>query len=65
MLYYYSFAVFLLFCEINTINFLIASINLELGNLEDAEEYYWELLDRNPENVGYYQQLEKAIQPSK
>ena len=54
----------MLFCEIKIVNFLIASINLDLGNLKEAEEYYWQLLDRNPENVGYYQQLEKAIQPS-
>lgn len=44
--------------------FLPASINLELNNLEEAEKYYWALLDRNPENVGYYKQLEKAIRPS-
>jgi hypothetical protein len=37
---------------------------LELDNLKEAENYCWELLNRNPENVGYYQQLEKAIQPS-
>ena len=42
---------------------LKAYINLELNNHKEAENYYWDLLNRNPENVGYYQQLEKAIQP--
>lgn len=30
----------------------------------EAEQYYWKLLNRNPENVGYYHKLEKSIQPS-
>ena len=35
----------------------------ELGNLKEAEVLYWELLNRNPENSGYYKSLEKAVQP--
>ncbi|XP_046854398.1 N-alpha-acetyltransferase 15, NatA auxiliary subunit-like [Xenia sp. Carnegie-2017] len=42
---------------------LKALINLELGNFMEAEQYYWKLLNRNPENVGYYHKLEKSIQP--
>ena len=36
---------------------------LKAGDLKEAEELYWELLDRNPENCGYYEALENTISP--
>ncbi|XP_063282034.1 N-alpha-acetyltransferase 16, NatA auxiliary subunit [Pelobates fuscus] len=36
---------------------------LTLGRLEEAVEVYKELIDRNPENWKYYENLEKALQP--
>ena len=36
---------------------------LKGGDVKEAEEIYWELVERNPENTGYYEALEKAISP--
>ncbi|KAK6742518.1 hypothetical protein RB195_010032 [Necator americanus] len=37
------------------------SILMELGRMEDAEKVYRQLVDRNPENIDYYNKLEKCL----
>ncbi|KAI1725387.1 NMDA receptor-regulated protein 1 domain-containing protein [Ditylenchus destructor] len=39
-----------------------AELLIELGKLNEAEKVYWGLIDRNPDNVLYYTQLEKCLQ---
>ena len=38
-----------------------ASLHLELGQFEEAEKIYRDLLRRNPENHSYYKGLEGAL----
>lgn len=40
-----------------------AEILVQLGRLDKAEEIYRELLNRNPENLAYYQGLESTLKP--
>ncbi|WKX99571.1 hypothetical protein Q1695_014448 [Nippostrongylus brasiliensis] len=37
------------------------SILMQLGRMEDAEKVYRQLIDRNPENIAYYDNLEKCL----
>ncbi|VDK51432.1 unnamed protein product, partial [Cylicostephanus goldi] len=37
------------------------SILMKLGRLEEAEKVYRQLIDRNPENIDYYDRLENCI----
>nr|CAD2156598.1 unnamed protein product [Meloidogyne enterolobii] len=37
-----------------------ASLLLNLERFEDAERVYWTLIDRNPDNIFYYKQIEKC-----
>ncbi|KAF7632115.1 hypothetical protein Mgra_00008491 [Meloidogyne graminicola] len=37
-----------------------ASLLMNLGRLNDAERVYWTLIDRNPDNIFYYKQIEKC-----
>ena len=41
--------------------FPVAEIYLASGKLLDAEDCYRDLINRNPENYGYYSQLEKCL----
>merc|ERR1719204_480309 len=38
-----------------------ASLHMELGNAEDAEDIYRDLVKRNPENGSYYEGIEKCL----
>ena len=40
---------------------LLGSLNLELGNLVEAEKIYKDLIKRNPENWMYYENLELCL----
>uniref|UniRef100_A0A915NJ57 Uncharacterized protein n=1 Tax=Meloidogyne floridensis TaxID=298350 RepID=A0A915NJ57_9BILA len=37
-----------------------ASLLINLERFEDAERVYWTLIDRNPDNIFYYKQIEKC-----
>ncbi|KAK5978049.1 NMDA receptor-regulated protein 1 [Trichostrongylus colubriformis] len=37
------------------------SILMDLGRMEDAEKVYRQLIDRNPENISYYDRLETCL----
>jgi hypothetical protein len=37
-----------------------ASLLMQMGRLDDAERVYWSLVDRNPDNIFYYKQIEKC-----
>ena len=38
----------------------LADILVQLNRLDDAAKVYWQLLERNPENVAYYKRLEEC-----
>lgn len=34
---------------------------MDLGRMDEAEKVYRQLIDRNPENIGYYDKLEICL----
>ena len=41
----------------------LADILVQLNRLDDAAKVYWQLLERNPENVAYYKRLVRVQKP--
>ena len=41
-------------------SFCLAFLLTKLGRLEDAERVYWNLIERNPDNLLYYKQIEQC-----
>jgi peptide alpha-N-acetyltransferase len=39
---------------------IIGDLLIQLGKWDAAEKVYWQLIDRNPENLDYYNRLERC-----
>ncbi|XP_040197249.1 N-alpha-acetyltransferase 16, NatA auxiliary subunit [Rana temporaria] len=51
-------------CDKLQIEEIKGEVLLNLGRLKEAAEVYRELIDRNPDNWKYYENLEKALKPA-
>jgi peptide alpha-N-acetyltransferase len=52
---------FLLMLKITSPPFhILASLLMMLGRMDEAERAFWKLVERNPDNVNYYKQIEKC-----